>query len=147
FLSIVIKFVINYILVGIKDVNILGAVFASFFAFFVPTIINHNRLRKIFKIRIPIIKLGIMPVISSCIMALTIYLCKIPVERIMNILEGGRLLTSIFVLILISIGGAVYFISMIMLGGINKKDLDMISPRIFTMLPRFLRKNVIANKN
>ena len=75
-------------------------------------------------------------------MALTIYLCKIPVERIMNILEGGRLLTSIFVLILVSIGGAVYFISMIMLGGINKKDLDMISPRIFTMLPRFLRKNM-----
>ena len=142
FLSIVIKFVINYILVGIKDVNILGAVFASFFAFLVPMIINHNRLRKIFKIRIPIIKLGIMPVISSCIMALTIYLCKIPVERIMNILEGGRLLTSIFVLILVSIGGAVYFISMIMLGGINKKDLDMISPRIFTMLPRFLRKNM-----
>ena len=60
----------------------------------------------------------------------------------MNILEGGRLLTSLVALILIAVGGAVYFITMILLGGIKKKDLDMISPRLFTLLPRFLRKNM-----
>ncbi|MBX9138517.1 MULTISPECIES: polysaccharide biosynthesis protein [unclassified Clostridium] len=142
FLSIIIKFVINYILVGMKDINILGAVFASFFAFLVPVIINHIRLRRIFKMRIPIIKLGIIPFMASCVMALSIYLCKIPINRIMNILEGGRLLTSLVALILIAVGGAVYFITMILLGGIKKKDLDMISPRLFTLLPRFLRKNM-----
>ena len=31
-LGIVIKFIINYFLVSIKDINILGAIFASFFA-------------------------------------------------------------------------------------------------------------------
>lgn len=142
FLSIVIKFIINYLLVGIKDVNILGAVFASLFAFLVPVIINHNRLKRIFKMRIPIIKLGIVPFIASCAMALSIYLCRIPNNRIMNILQGGRLLTSVFTLILIAIGGSVYFVTMIFLGGIRKKDLDMISPRLFTLLPRFLRKNM-----
>lgn len=142
FLSILIKFIINYLLVGIKDINILGAVFASFFAFFVPVVINHNRLRKVFKMRIPIIRLGIIPFIASCVMALSIYFCRIPINRIMNIVQGGRLLTSLVTGILIAIGGFVYFVTMILLGGINKKDLDMISPRLFTLLPRFLRKNM-----
>lgn len=142
FLSISLKFIINYFLVSIKEINILGAVFASFFAFLVPVIINQKRLRKIFKMRIPIIKLGIIPFMSSCIMALSIYLCRIPINRLMNIIEGGRLVTSIIVLILVSIGGCVYLVSMIFLGGIKKRDLDMISPRVFTLLPRFLRKNM-----
>lgn len=142
FLSIIIKFIINYLLVGIKGVNILGAVVASLFAFLVPVIINQKRLRRIFKMRIPIIRLAIIPFMSSCIMAISIYLCRIPINRIMNIIEGGRIATSLVALILIAIGGCVYFITMIFLGGIKKKDLDMISPRLFTLLPRFLRKNM-----
>ena len=142
FLSIIIKFVINYILVGMKDINILGAVFASFFAFLVPVIINQKRLRRIFKMRIPIIRLAIIPFMSSCVMALSIYLCRIPINRMMNIIEGGRIATSLVALILIAIGGCIYFITLIFLGGIKKKDLDMISPRLFTLLPRFLRKNM-----
>ena len=142
FLSIALKFIINYFLVGIKEINILGAIFASFFAFLLPVIINQKRLRRIFKMRIPIIKIGIIPFMSSCMMALSIYLCRIPINRLMNIIEGGRLVTSIIVLILIAIGGAVYFVTMILLGGIKKRDLDMISPRLFTLLPRFLRKNM-----
>lgn len=142
FLSIIIKFVINYFLVGIKDINILGAVFASFFAFLVPVIINHNRLRRIFKMRIPIVKMALVPLLASCVMALSISLCKIPINRFMNIVQGGRAITSIVALMLIAIGGAVYFVAMIFLGGIKKKDLDMISPKLFTLLPRFLRKNM-----
>ena len=142
FLSIIIKFVINYVLVGIKDINILGAVFASLFAFLIPVIINHNRLRRIFKMRIPIIKLAIAPLIASCIMALSIYLCRLPINRIMNIVQGGRLVTSLVALLLIAIGGIVYFIVMIFIGGIKKKDLDMFSPRLFTLLPKFLRRSM-----
>ena len=77
-------------------------------------------------------------------MALSISLCKIPINRFMNIVQGGRAITSIVALMLIAIGGAVYFVAMIFLGGIKKKDLDMISysPKLFTLLPRFLRKNM-----
>lgn len=142
FLSIIIKFIINYFLVGIKDINILGAVFASLFAFLVPVIINQKRLKKIFKMKIPIIRLAIIPSISSFTMAVSIYLCRIPINRMMNIIEGGRIATSLVALILIAIGGCVYLVAMILLGGIKKRDLDMISPKLFTLLPRFLRKNM-----
>ena len=142
FLSIVIKFIINYFLVSIKDINILGAIFASFFAFLVPVIINHRRLKRIFKMKIPILKLAIIPTISSALMALGIFVCRIPIDRIMNIIGRGRITICFIVLILIGVGGLIYLVALIFFGGISKKDLDMISPRLFTLLPRFLRKNM-----
>ena len=142
FLGIVIKFIINYFLVAIKNINILGAIFASFFAFLVPVIINHKRLKRIFKMKIPIIKLAIMPTISSAVMALSIFICRIPIDRIMNIIGRGRIITCFVILILVLVGGLIYLFTLILLGGINKRDLDMISPRLFTLLPRFLRKNM-----
>ena len=141
-LGIIIKFIINYFLVAIKDINILGAIFASFFAFLLPVIINHRRLIRIFKMRIPIFKLAIIPTISSALMALGIYGCRIPIDRITNIIGSGRIITALVILILMGVGGIIYLCALIFLGGINKKDLDMISPKLFTLLPRFLRKNM-----
>ena len=92
--------------------------------------------------KIPILKLAIIPTISSAIMALGIFVCRIPIDRIMNIIGRGRITICFMVLILIGVGGAIYLFTLIFLGGINKKDLDMISPRLFTLLPRFLRKNM-----
>lgn len=142
FLSIMLKFIINYFLVAIKDINILGAIFASFFAFLVPVIINHKRLKRIFKMKIRIFKLAVIPSLSAVFMALGIFIFRIPIDRIVNIIGGGRLITCFIVLILVAIGGLIYLIALILLGGIKKRDLDMISPKLFTLLPRFLRKNL-----
>ena len=46
------------------------------------------------------------------------------------------------VLFLVAIGGIVYLLISIFLGGITKKDLDGFSPKLFTLLPRFLRKRM-----
>ena len=76
------KFSINYFLVAIKDINILGAIFASFFAFLVPVIINHKRLKRIFKMKIRIFKLAVIPSLSAAFMALGIFIFRIPIDRI-----------------------------------------------------------------
>ena len=75
-------------------------------------------------------------------MALGIYIFRIPIDRIINIIGSGRIIICFVILILMGIGGMIYLCALIFLGGINKKDLDMISPRLFTLLPRFLRKNM-----
>lgn len=140
FTGIVIKFIVNYILVGIPSINILGAVIANFLAFLVPVIINHKKLQKIFKIRIPIIRQAIPSLISSIIMSFSLLIFRGPLLRILNILEGGRILIGVIVFILIAIGGATYLIVMIAFGGIQKRDMDMMSTRLYTLIPRFLRK-------
>lgn len=140
FIGISIKFVINYILVGIDSINILGAIIGSFISFLVPAIINHKKLQKAFKIRIPIIRQALPSLLSSIVMSIVIWICRGPLLRVLSILEGGRVLTGVIAFLLIALGGTIYLITMIIIGGINKKDMDMISPKIYVIIPRFLRK-------
>lgn len=142
-LGLIAKFLCNYFLVGIADINIMGAVIGNFFAFGIPAVINHIKLQKTFKVKIPIIRQSIVPLISSIIMSFTIIFIRIPLFRIFSVLGvEGRLVTAIGTILLMSIGGVVYLIVMVYFGGIRKIDLDMISPRLYTLMPRRLRKQL-----
>lgn len=146
-LGIVIKFAANYFLVGIKEINILGAVIGNLLAFLVPTIINHRQLTRFFKVKIPIIKQAIVPLISSIIMSFVIYAIKVPIIRSIGIISVGTLATRILIglatFLLVSIGGIVYLYIMVYFGGIRKKDLDMISPKLYKFMPRSIRRQLI----
>ena len=123
------KIVINLILIPIPSINIMGAVVATFVSFIIPAVINHRKIERFFKVRIPIIRQAIVPTICSMLMAIVIFLVKFPVIKVADMLGGGR--------VIIAIATLVYF------GGIRKKDLDLISPRVFRFLPRSLRKELI----
>ena len=142
-LGLLAKFIANYLLVGITDINIMGAVIGNFLAFGIPLVINHIKLQKTFKIKIPIIRQSIVPLISSIIMSFTIIFIRIPLFRLFSILGvEGRLVTAIGTMILMAIGGVVYLVVMVYFGGIRKIDLDMISPRLYTLMPRGIRKQL-----
>lgn len=141
-LGIAFKVIFNVLLVRIPDINIVGAVIGTFFSFLIPAIINHIKLQKFFKVRIPVIGQAIIPLISSIIMGGVIYAFKSPVMRMVNIMGGGRVLNALAVVILISIGGVIYLYAMVFLNGINKRDLDMISPQVYRLLPRHLRRKI-----
>ena len=141
-IGVLIKCVINFALVGIKGINIYGAVIGSVFAFLIPAIINHKRIQRLFKIRIPVIRQGMIPLFSSIIMGIVVYLCKVPLLRFVNIIEGGRIAIGLVAIISVAIGGIVYLISMIMLEGLKKEDLDLISPKLYELMPRILRKKI-----
>ena len=73
-------------------------------------------------------------------MGLVIVGIRMPIDRLINIFEGGRLMISIANISYGSNYGMVYLIIMILIGGIRKTDLDLISPKIYRIMPRFLRK-------
>ena len=137
------KIVINLILIPIPSINIMGAVVATFVSFIIPAVINHRKIERFFKVRIPIIRQAIVPTICSMLMAIVIFLVKFPVIKVADMLGGGRVIIAIATLVLIGIGGIVYLYTMVYFGGIRKKDLDLISPRVFRFLPRSLRKELI----
>ncbi|MBU3132973.1 polysaccharide biosynthesis protein [Clostridium gasigenes] len=142
-LGLLAKFIANYLLVGITDINIMGAVIGNFLAFGIPLVINHIKLQKTFKIKIPIIRQSIVPLISSIVMSFTIIFIRIPLFRVFSILGvQGRLVTAIGTIILMAIGGVVYLVVMVYFGGIRKIDLDMVSPRLYTLMPRGIRKQL-----
>lgn len=137
------KIVINLILIPIPSINIMGAVVATFVSFIIPAVINHRKIERFFKVRIPIIRQAIVPTICSMLMAIVIFLVKFPVIKVADMLGGGRVIIAIATLVLIGIGGIVYLYTMVYFGGIRKKDLDLISPKVFRFLPRSLRKELI----
>ncbi|WP_300381991.1 polysaccharide biosynthesis protein [Clostridium sp.] len=141
--GLVAKIILNLILVPIESLNIMGAVIATFVSFIIPTIINHKKIEGFFKVKVPIVKQAIIPAICSIIMTGAIFITKYPVLKAAEFLGGGRIVIAISTLVLIAIGGMVYIYLMIALGGIRRKDLDLISPRLFKLLPRKLRKELI----
>jgi len=138
-IGIVAKIIANYILVGMTDINILGVVVGNFLWFVIPMFLNKRALRKVLRAKIPMFRNVTKPLIASIIMAGVIFLLKMPVSSLMVLSSGGSILRGITTLIIISIGGFVYLYFMMVLGGIKKSDMDSISPRIFNLLPRFLR--------
>lgn len=142
-LGLVAKIIINVVLVSIPSVNIMGAVIATFVSFIIPTIINHRKIKQFFKVNIPIVKQAIVPTICSILMTLVILVAKFPIIKVAEALGGGRIVIAIATVILIGVGGMIYLYSMIYFGGIRKKDLDLVSPRLFKFLPRSLRKQLL----
>ncbi len=141
-IGIVAKVIANYILVGIPSINILGVVGGNFLWFFIPMILNTFALNKMLRVKVRFFRNMIKPIISSLAMAGVIFALKYPAEIVMSILNGGKLVSGVITLILISLGSFVYLYIMIVLGGLNKEDLDSISGRIYRVLPRFLRKKM-----
>lgn len=141
-IGIIAKIIANYILVGIPGINILGVVVGNFLWFAIPLILNKRALKKALRVKIPIFRSAIKPLAASAIMALVIYFLKTPTSILITITNGNILLKAISTFVIIAVAGFVYLYSIMLLGGINKGDLDSISPRIFSFLPRFLRRKL-----
>ena len=141
-IGIIAKIVANYILVGIPSINILGVVGGNFLWFLIPAILNQGALRKVLRVRVPMLRNIVKPIVSSAVMAVAIFILKEPVVILMAITKGGAIISAITTLVIIIIAGFVYLYLMVLLGGIKKKDIESLSPRAFNLLPRFLRKKM-----
>ena len=138
-IGITFKIIANYILVGMPEINILGVVAGNFLWFAIPMILNQRKLKKVLRVKIHLLRNIIKPLIASVIMAGVIFMLKKPVSTLMMLTHGGTMLKGITTILIIVIGGFVYLYMMMLFGGIKKSDMDSVSPRIFKLLPRFLR--------
>ena len=136
------KIVANYILVGIKSINIMGVVVGNFLWFFIPCILNQRALRKSIKVKIHMIRNLIKPLIASAVMAIALYIVKVPVKIILELTNKNMIVYGLSTILLIAIGGFVYLYLIILMGGLRKKDLDSISGKIYKMLPKFMRESI-----
>ena len=144
--GIVLKIVANYIFVGIPSINILGVLVGNFLCYLAPVIINHKILTKSIRYKIPLVRNCVKPIIASVCMAVVIIILKQPIAIISGFIGPSRALmylyTLVYTIILVGIGGLVYLYLMIALGGIRKVDVEAMSPKIYTKLPRFIRKKL-----
>ena len=141
-LGIVTKIIVNYIFVGIPGINIYGVLIGNVFWHLIPAVLNHKKLCKIMKMRLSIPKLVIKPAIASIVMAGVIYLLKLPLKYVFEVISLSRVTAAPITIIIVAIGGIVYLYLMIVMGGIRKSDIQTISPKLIRMMPRFMRRKL-----
>ncbi len=126
----IIKIIVNYILVGMPSVNIIGAPIGTNLCYIVILLLNILSIKRILKIKLDIIQLVIKPLVSVIAMGAVVILVKIYLGF------TGNTLT---VLLSIILGGITYFATLFAIGGISRQDISMLpkSDRILPILERF----------
>lgn len=113
-IGVIVKFIANYYLITVPSINISGAPLGTVLCFLTISVLNLYKINKEMSIDLDVCKIFIKPIIASVIMGLAINYSK-------NYLDMTQKLST---LILIFIGGMIYFVVLIMIKGIKKEDLS-----------------------
>ncbi|MFD3156395.1 oligosaccharide flippase family protein [Haloimpatiens sp. FM7330] len=140
-LGLICKISINYVLVGIPKLNILGAVFGNMACFIVPLILNYFTINKILKIKVNLIGSMKKPIFASIIMSIAAFTSCFGLDYLFSLINEGYLSNAVATIISIGISGLIYLYVLICIKGITKKDLDVIPNKIRKVIPKkFIQK-------
>lgn len=142
--SIVIKTLLNLILIRIENINIIGSVIATIVSLAIVSYLNHIKLEKSFEVKISLIKQGKKSLIASIIMAISLVLIRYVLLNNFIMDNYTRVNVGIVLLSLVTVGGIIYFLSLLFIGGITKYELNTISPKIYDKLPEILKNKVVT---
>ena len=143
-IGIVLKIVCNYTLVGIKGINIYGAIIGGYVCFVFPMIINQRRINKHLNMKLSLVKMSLKPLISSIFMSMVIFVVRIPVYWIARKMHIRGVIAAFPLVIVIIAGVAAYFYAIVELRGITKRDIDAMSPKLYRIIPKFFKKRIKA---
>lgn len=142
-LGIISKVIINYILVGVTDINILGAIVGNFFCFLIPLMLNHILIKRSLKINVKLIKLALKPFLASIIMGIVSLGTYEFIYYILKFIIRDYLSNAIALLISVIMSALIYFYVLVIQGGLTRKDLESISPKLLKIVPKRLTKNML----
>lgn len=141
-IGIIVKIILNYIFVGIESINIYGVLIGNCFWYLIPAIMNHKKICKVNRMKMPIVRLFFKPLFASLVMALGLALVQKPINIIFEFIPMNRLTVIPTLLIEVAVGSIIYLYLMLILGGIRKADIETISPKIIRLMPRFMRRKL-----
>lgn len=113
-LSIVLKIILAYILVG--RYSIYGTIISANIAYFVDMILSLWAAKRIIGLKYDIMEIIIKPVCAAAVMVLVLYMVKVPFEAMFN---------NIYVRLVVSalLSGTVYLFSLFIFGGISIREM------------------------
>lgn len=114
-IGMVFKIVLSYTLTAIPEINVIGSALGTVTAYFVTAMLELNYIKKAMRMKLSVKTFFIKPLIIVLIMFVTV---KLSYGFMIGML-GNTLST----LISIAIGGIIYIIATIALGGIKKEEL------------------------
>lgn len=130
--GVIAKAVLNYVLISIPFINIYGAVISTYLSYIIPIYLNYRVLIRKRNLKLNMFRPAFLPFVSSAVMLVT----SVPVYLILNKLlskimtPGSYAVNFIAFCISAAVAIVTYLVSMKLTGGINKEDLDSISPKL-----------------
>lgn len=129
--SVVIKAIFNYLLIGIPGLNIFGAVLSTYISYLVPIFLNNQMLIQKRGLKVRIFSTLAPSVIGSAVMLVP----SVPCYILLSKLFGASYFANLISFVLAAVVAVVaYFAVMVKIGGIYKEDIDSISPKISRLL-------------
>lgn len=122
-LGCVIKIALNYVLVANPAINIYGAVIGTMLCYMAASAFNWHMLRKKLGISPSLTNVLLKPLAASVMMG---GLCFVIYNVLHFIMGEGYVSNAVSTIIAVIAGVAVYFLLMLMIKGINKRDLRLI---------------------
>ena len=135
-IGIVVKIVINYILIGVRAINIMGAIIGSIVGFIVPIVLNTIEIKKSMDVDINLLKLASKPLISSAFMGLAVWLVYKPLYFVLKFIGSFYIANAIATCISVFVGVVVFAYIMICVRGITKEDLNNMPTKLKLIIPK-----------
>ncbi len=132
------KIIANYVFVAIPEINILGAIIGNAISFFIMLILNQLLINQSLKIKVSIIRPIIKPFIASAAMATVGLIWYNLVYKVFLMLSKGYIANALSIATTIFVAIVVYFVSLIYIGGIRKKDLQVLPKKLIRFIPKNL---------
>ena len=135
-IGIVVKIIINYFLIAIRAINIMGAIIGSMAGFIVPIILNTIEIKKSLKVNVNLLKQISKPLVSSAFMGLAVWLVYKPLYFVLSFMGSNYIATAIATGISVLAGVVVFGYLMICVRGITKEDLNNMPAKFRAIIPK-----------
>ncbi|APH15135.1 polysaccharide biosynthesis family protein [Clostridium sporogenes] len=137
------KILTNYLLIANPSINIMGAIYGSAIGFLIPIILNHRMIKKSLKVKFSLILPAIRPFIAGSIMGFII----VPFHSVINhalvsVIKKVYISNAVGTMAAVILGVFIYAYSLILIGGVRKKDLDRMPSKLIKFIPKFVRKRI-----
>lgn len=142
FIGILVKVLVNYFLIAIPSINILGAIYGSIIGYIIPIILNHIMLQKSLRLKFKFLKPALKPLVASAFMGAVVFVVYISFYSILKLFGNNYLAVAISTIISIIIGAYSYLFGLIVTFGISKEDFDILPRKALKLIPNVLLKKI-----
>jgi stage V sporulation protein B len=134
-IGIVVKILINYFLISIPSINILGSVVGSVVGFCIPLILNSIVIKNNLKIEVNLFKFALKPFVSSALMGVTVFAVYKSFYFLIGFIPVEYVVNAISAIIAIFAGFIAYLIILIKIKGITGEDLEALPAKFLKLIP------------
>jgi Membrane protein involved in the export of O-antigen and teichoic acid len=140
------KIIVNYILIGIPQINILGAILGNTVYYLIPLILGNYVLKRCIRGNYKIFTHALKPFISSLGMGASVFIIYLLIHDTIGHIFHGYLLLALSTIIAVLAGIFIYVYLLILMGGISKNDLELIPSSILKYVPDHMLNLIKARR-